>query len=301
MVRAAKVRETRGDRTFLGVIYALLLLILILYVYPMYFVVIASISDPNAVWNGQVTLYPAGFSLEGYEYLLAYREIWIGYLNTIFYTAGGLFFNLTMTMTAAYALSRREFMLRGAIMKLVLFTMFFSGGLIPEYLLIQGLHLLDTRWVLLISGAVSAYNLFIARTYLLNSIPEELHEAAFIDGCSETKYFLRIALPLSGALLGVLSLYYGASHWNAYFGAMIWIKDRSKYPLQLILREILNVATSSSLYEGGGSEAEMARLMRIAEVTKYCAIIVASVPAIIAYPFVQKSFVKGVMVGSIKG
>lgn len=299
--RKGRIQESRSDRIYSAVVYAVLSLLAIIYIYPLYFVVIASISDPNAIWNGQVLFWPVDVSLEGYRELIKYRELWVGYANTILYTFGGIAINLALTLTAAYALSRREMMLRGVILKVFTFTMFFSGGLIPTFLLVKNLGMLNTRWSILLPGAVSVYNLMITRTYMMRSIPEELHEAAVIDGCSETRYLLRIVLPLSTAIIGVIALYYGAGHWNAYFGAMIYLTDRTKFPLQLILREIINVTTSSQMFEMAGSEAELARQMRVAEVIKYCSIIVASVPALIAYPFVQKSFVKGVMVGSIKG
>ncbi|MDD6884738.1 MAG: carbohydrate ABC transporter permease [Eubacteriales bacterium] len=295
------IRETRADRMFRLVVYALLAVLLIAYVYPLYFVVIASISDPNAVYNGEVLFLPAQMTLEGYEEIFHYGELWIGYLNSIFYTVAGVFINISVTMMAAYALSRKEMMLRGVILKLFMFTMFFGGGLIPTYLLVKSLGLLDSRWVLLLNGAVSVYNLIITRTFLVSTLPEELHEAATMDGCRETRYLISVVLPLSGAIIGVNALYYGAGHWNSYFSAMIYLTNRSKFPLQLILREILNATTSSNVFEAAGSEAEKARQMRVAEVIKYCSIIVSSIPLLVAYPFVQKSFVKGVMIGSIKG
>ena len=295
------IRETRADRMFRLVVYALLAVLLIAYVYPLYFVVIASISDPNAVYNGEVLFLPAQMTLEGYEEIFHYGELWIGYLNSIFYTVAGVFINIRVTMMAAYALSRKEMMLRGVILKLFMFTMFFGGGLIPTYLLVKSLGLLDSRWVLLLNGAVSVYNLIITRTFLVSTLPEELHEAATMDGCRETRYLISVVLPLSGAIIGVNALYYGAGHWNSYFSAMIYLTNRSKFPLQLILREILNATTSSNVFEAAGSEAEKARQMRVAEVIKYCSIIVSSIPLLVAYPFVQKSFVKGVMIGSIKG
>ena len=299
--KSMAIQETRADRVFRTVVYAILGVLLVVYVYPLYFVVIASISDPNAVYNGEVLFYPAQITMEGYEEIFQYRELWVGYLNSVFYTVVGVLINITLTMMAAYALSRREMMLRGAILKLFMFTMFFGGGMIPSYLLVKNLGLLDTRWVLLLNGAVSVYNLIITRTYLISTLPEELHEAAIMDGCRETRYLISVVLQLSGAIIGVNALYYGAGHWNSYFSAMICLTDRSKYPLQLILREILNATTSSSVFEAAGSEAEKARQMRVAEVIKYCSIIVSSIPLLVAYPFVQKSFVKGVMIGSIKG
>lgn len=298
---SSAIQETRIDRNLRTVIYVLLGVLLVVYVYPIYFVLIASVSDPNAIYNGEVLFYPTKITLEGYDEIFHYGELWLGYLNSIFYTGAGVVINIALTMMAAYALSRKEMMLRGLILKLFMFTMFFGGGLIPSYLLVKNLGLLDSRWVLLVNGAVSVYNLIITRTFLVSSMPEELHEAAMIDGCRETRYLISVVIPLSGAIIGVNALYYGAGHWNAYFNAMIYLTDRSKFPLQLILREILNAATSSNVFEAAGSEAEKARQMRVAEVIKYCSIIVSSIPLLIAYPFVQKSFVKGVMIGSIKG
>lgn len=298
---SSAIQETRIDRNLRTVIYVLLGVLLVVYVYPIYFVLIASVSDPNAIYNGEVLFYPTKITLEGYDEIFHYGELWLGYLNSIFYTGAGVVINIALTMMAAYALSRKEMMLQGLILKLFMFTMFFGGGLIPSYLLVKSLGLLDSRWVLLVNGAVSVYNLIITRTFLVSSMPEELHEAAMIDGCRETRYLISVVIPLSGAIIGVNALYYGAGHWNAYFNAMIYLTDRSKFPLQLILREILNAATSSNVFEAAGSEAEKARQMRVAEVIKYCSIIVSSIPLLIAYPFVQKSFVKGVMIGSIKG
>ena len=299
--QSIRIQETRADHVVRSCIYILLALILLVYIYPLYFLVIASFSDPNAVYNGEVTFLPARITLEGYDEIFHYGELWIGYLNSIFYTLTGTVINIVITFMAAYALSRREMMLRGVILKLFMFTMFFGGGLIPSFILNKNLGLLNTRWVLLINGAVSVYNLIITRTFLVSTLPEELHEAAVIDGCRETRYMISIAVPLSGAVIGVNALYYGAGHWNAYFGAMIYLTDRGKFPLQLILREILNAANSSSVFEAAGSEAEKARQMRVAEVIKYCSIIISSAPLLAAYPFVQKSFVKGVMIGSVKG
>lgn len=296
-----RVRETRSDRIIRVAIYAILAVVLVAYIYPLYFVVIASFSDPNAIYNGEVLLLPKQVTVEGYEEILRYKELWIGYLNSIYYTVGGTMINIVVTMMTAYALSRREFMIRGVLMKLFMFTMFFSGGMIPQFLLLKDLNLLNTRIVLWLTSILSVQNLLITRTFLVSSIPEELHEAANIDGCSEIRYLISIVVPLSGAVIGVNALYYGTTHWNAYFGAMIWITDRDKFPLQLFLREILNATSSSSMFEAAGTEAEKARQMRVAEVIKYCSIIVASVPMLILYPFVQKFFVKGVMIGSVKG
>ena len=197
--KSMAIQETRADRVFRTVVYAILGVLLVVYVYPLYFVVIASISDPNAVYNGEVLFYPAQITMEGYEEIFQYRELWVGYLNSVFYTVVGVLINITLTMMAAYALSRREMMLRGAILKLFMFTMFFGGGMIPSYLLVKNLGLLDTRWVLLLNGAVSVYNLIITRTYLISTLPEELHEAAIMDGAGKpaisSPWFCRYRVP----------------------------------------------------------------------------------------------------------
>jgi putative aldouronate transport system permease protein len=294
-----KVGETREDRILNRVNVILLSVLLVLYIYPIYFIIIASLSDPSSIWNGEVTIVPVNFSLEGYNEILHNLELWRGYLNSIFYTAVGVAVNLFFTLTAAYVLACREFMPRNVIMKFFTFTMFFSGGLIPSFLLVQSLGLLNSMWALILPGAASVYNIIITRTFFMTSIPYDLKEAALLDGCGHTRYFISIVLPLSSAIISVIALYYGVGHWNAYFGAMIYLSDRAKFPLQLILREILLKATA--MFESAGSEAEIARQMRLAEVVKYCSILVASVPAMVAYPFVQRFFVKGVMIGSIKG
>ena len=281
------------------VVYALLAVLLIAYVYPLYFVVIASISDPNAVYNGEVLFLPAQMTLEGYEEIFHYGELWIGYLNSIFYTVAGVFINISVTMMAAYALSRKEMMLRGVILKLFMFTMFFGGGLIPTYLLVKSLGLLDSRWVLLLNGAVSVYNLIITRTFLVSTLPEELHEAATMDGCRETRYLISVVLPLSGAIIGVNALYYGAGHWNSYFSALIYIRDKQLQPLQLILRSIL-LSTRVSLNEFEDPDLLEGKI-GLEFLVKFALIVVSSAPIMCLYPFVQKFFAKGVMLGSVKG
>ena len=298
-MQTSKVGDTHEDRILNGVNTILLSALLLLYIYPIYFIVIASLSDPNSIWNGEVTFVPVNFSLEGYTEILKNAELWRGYLNSIFYTAVGVAVNLFFTLTAAYVLACREFMLRGFMMKIFTFTMFFSGGLIPSFLLVQNIGLMNSMWALILPGAASVYNIIITRTFFMSSIPYELKEAALLDGCGHTHYFILIVLPLSTAIISVIALYYGVGHWNAWFGAMIYLRDRTRFPLQLILREI--ILRSTSMFESAGSEAEIARQMRLAEVVKYCSILIASIPPMLAYPFVQKFFVKGVMIGSIKG
>lgn len=288
-----------SDKYFDFVNVVLTVLLMIVFVYPLYFVIIASFSDTNAIWNGEVVLYPVRPSLDGYKEIIKYTEIWLGYLNSIIYTTVGVIVNLFITITAAYALSRKEFMLRGIIMKIFIFTMFFGGGLIPTYLLIRNLGLLDSMWVLILPGAASVTNIIITRTFFQSTISDELKDAAFLDGCTNIGFLIRIVLPLSKAIIAVMALYYGVGHWNSYFGAMIYLNTRAKYPLQLIVREIL--LRTSTAFEAVGDEERIALQMRLGELIKYCAIIISSLPALLIYPFVQKSFIKGVMIGSIKG
>ncbi len=283
-------------------LYILAVLILIVTVYPLYFVVIASISEPHLVSTGQVFFTPKGITMEGYQKVLNDAEIWTGYRNTIFYTVFGTVLNLVVTLPAAYALSCKKLAGRKFFTMLVLFTMFFSGGMIPTYILVQGLHLTDTIWALILPCAASAYNIVVARTYFENSIPGELEEAAAIDGCSNFQLFFSIILPLSAPIVAVMTLFYGISHWNSYFDGMIYLSDRELYPLQVILREILSVAqTAASQTMSAEDAVTMAEQARIADLVKYVIMIVATAPVMLIYPFVQKYFVKGIMIGSVKG
>lgn len=278
------------------------LLVLLITVYPLYFVVIASVSEPHLVSTGNVFFVPKGITWEGYHKVLNDLEIWIGYRNTIFYTVFGTVVNLAITLPAAYALSRKRLEGRKLFTMIILFTMFFSGGMIPTYILVKGLHLTDTVWALILPCAASAYNIVVARTYFENSIPIELEEAATIDGCSNFKVFFRIVLPLAAPIVAVMTLFYGISHWNSYFDGMIYLSDRKLFPLQVILREILSVAqTASSQTMSAEDAVTMAEQARIADLVKYVIMIVATAPVMLIYPFVQKYFVKGVMIGSVKG
>lgn len=293
------------DRLFVTLNSLILAVIFLVTLYPMIFVLSASISDPQAVSAGKMVLFPVGFTLHGYQHLLKYSEIWIGYANAIFYTVVGTVMDVAVTIPAAYALSRRDMRGRNIIMGLFLFTMYFSGGLIPGYLNVQSLGLLNTRAIMLISGLLSVYNLIVSRTFFANSIPWELHEAAQIDGASDIKTFSSIVLPLSKPIMAVMALYYGVGHWNTYFNAMIYLKDRAKFPLQLFLREILlqSKAASSALMSTADAEAVKALLAQqdTANLLKYAVIVVSTIPMLIIYPFIQKYFAKGVMIGSIKG
>ncbi|TMV53103.1 carbohydrate ABC transporter permease [Paenibacillus mesophilus] len=275
---------------------ALLTVLLIVVLYPLYFILIASVSDPLDVNGGGVRLFPVGLTTEGYRSILGSGAIWRGYGNTLLYMTVGTAVNVAVTVMGAYPLSRKELLGRNAVMMLITFTMFFSGGLVPTYLLVKSLGLLNSMWAVILPGAVSVWNLIIARTFFQHSIPEELREAAITDGCTDLRFFALVALPLSKAIVAVLVLFYAVGHWNSFFGALIYFRDDSKYPLQLILRNMLirgDVQETLNMELGAGGSA--------ADSIKYAAIVVASVPMLALYPFVQKYFVKGVMLGSLKG
>jgi putative aldouronate transport system permease protein len=271
---------------------------LLLVLYPMYFILIASISSPDLVNTGAITFVPRGITFEGYERVLREPNIWQGYRNTILYTVVGTTINVTLTMTAGYALSRKELAGRSMILRLIVFTMLFSGGLIPTYLIVKGLKMTNTIWAMVIPSAVSAWNLVIARTYMQESIPQELLEASLMDGCSYTRFFASVVLPLSGALIAVLTLFYSVAHWNSFFAGLIYLQDYAKYPLQLILRDILLAYKSTGAADDAKTLSEM---QRIADLMKYALIFVASFPVMVLYPFLQRYFVKGIMIGAIKG
>ncbi|MNH94805.1 L-arabinose transport system permease protein AraQ [compost metagenome] len=289
--------RTSSDKIFDRLNIFFLSIAMIAVLYPLYFVAIASVSDPNAINGGRVWLFPEQFTLEGYRNIIRTDAIWIGYRNTLLYMSVGTLINVVMTLTGAYPLSRKEFYGRNVFMMMITFTMFFSGGLIPTYLLIKKLHLIHTMWALVLPGAISVWNLIVTRTFFQHMIPGELRDAAAIDGCSDFGFFIRIVLPLSKAITAVMVLFYGVSHWNAFFGALIYLNDERMYPLQLILRNILlQNEVQETLNLGQGGEAR-----NMAETIKYGVIIVGSLPVLILYPFVQKYFAKGVMIGSLKG
>lgn len=296
-----KIRMSRTDRLLHAAIVLVLALIVLVTVYPIYFVLIASVSDSSAVSNGQVWLIPKGFYLEGYRRIFAYADLWRGYLNTLLYTASGTALSLVVTISGAYVMSRRECMLNGPLMVYFTIPMFFSGGLIPTYLLIHSLGLLNNPLVLILPGCFGIYNMIIARTFFQSSIAGELRDAAFIDGCSEIGFFLRIALPLSKAIISVIGLYVAVAIWNDYFSALIYITDRRYNPLQLILREILISNSFDTRSAGGGITNSAIEQQRLRDLVKYCVMVVSTLPVICIYPFIQKYFEKGVMIGSIKG
>lgn len=303
-VKLASVKERSKVHLFDFVNYALMAVVLIIMLYPLYFVLIASFSDPYAVSKGQISFYPIGFTFEGYQNILASRQIWIGYRNSILYTLFGTLFNLILTIPSAYVLSKRTLPGRKFFNWFFLFTMYFSGGLIPTYLLIRDLELIDTPWVLIVLGGVSVYNLIVARVYFSANIPEEIYEAAKIDGASDFTMFFRIALPLSAPIIAILSLYYGVGRWNSYFDALMYTSSIVLQPLQIILRNILILNETSLLTIDVMSDAQIelaARRAYMAQSMKYSLVFISSAPLLIAYPFIQKHFVKGVMIGSLKG
>ncbi len=296
----SNIRLSADDRLYYIFNDLFLFLALLVVSYPIIYVFAAAFSDKNAVVTGRVVLWPVDFSIEGFKTVFGYHAIMQGYLNTIFYTVVGTTINVTMTMLAAYPLTRKGDMPgRNLVMGLFTFTMIFGGGLIPTYMLMQNLNFIDKRVVLLIPNAMGIFHLIIARTFLSTSIPNELYEAATIDGCSHFKYLTKIVLPLSKPLMAVLVLFYAVGHWNSFFDAFIYLKRASLYPLQLILRDILIVNTIDPTMITDPETME--KKVGMAELLKYALIVVATAPFLAVYPFVQKHFVKGMLVGSVKG
>ncbi|MFQ9635627.1 MAG: carbohydrate ABC transporter permease [Eisenbergiella sp.] len=293
-----KRRSIVSDRTIRILVIVVLLLITGIILYPLYFVLIASISDPNYVNAGKVLLLPRAITFDGYKRVFSYTQIWRAYLNTIIYLILGTFISTFMTLSAGYALSRKDLKFRSFIMVIFTLTMFFNGGMIPRYLLVKNLGLTDTIWCMVLPNAVSIWNLIIARTFFSSSLPVDLLEAAKIDGCNDIKFFFKIALPLSSALTMVMVLFYGVGIWNSYFDAMIFLKSQKLQPLQLIMRDILIVNRTSNQMISDVSE-QVAR-QKAGELLKYVIIIISSAPLLIVYPFLQKYFESGIMVGAIK-
>ncbi len=294
-------RLSTGDKVFYFFVDAAMLIVLLLVVLPMMNVISSSLSDPNAVMQGRVFLLPEGFSLAGYKAVLKDTRILTGYLNAILYTGATSFFGVIVTVLAAYPLSRKDFAGKNIFMMLFTFTMLFSGGLIPSYLLIRDLGLIDNRLSLILPGLVNVYNIIITRTFFQTSIPDDLLDAAKIDGCGNTRFFVRIAIPLSKSILAVVALYFIVANWNAWFKAYLYLNDKSKFPLQLVIKEIL-FANSTSAAEGASAASnEGVKMDALSEIIKYSSIMVSCIPLWCIYPFVQKYFVKGVMIGSIKG
>jgi putative aldouronate transport system permease protein len=298
-------KRNTSDLMFNIIVYGICILVFLIVAYPLYFIVIASISNSNLVSTGQVVLFPKGISLYGYKEIFQDSRIWIGYRNTIIYSFGGTLVNLLFTLPAAYVLSRRDFRAKRPIMFFFVFTMFFNGGLIPTYLTMKQLHMIDTMWVFIFNPlTVNVFNLIITRTFFETSIPHELYESAQLDGCTHFTYFTKIVLPLSKAIVAVVGLYYLVFHWNDFFTGLIYINSDNLEPLQNVLNQILlaNDAFSQGAGAGGsGGGVSTGYAQQFADQIKYGVIIVSTLPVLIVYPFIQKYFEKGVMIGSIKG
>lgn len=297
-VRTNKVKKSKEDKIFDFILYGIAAILIVVALYPMYFIVIASVSNPNLVSNGEILFLPKGINFKAYEQLASYSQLWTGYKNTIFYVIVGTIFTLVVNIPAAYALSRKKLYGRKALTIFYLIPMFFTGGLIPTYLAVQQFHLLDTFWVMVLPFSVVTYYIIVGRTFFANSIPEELWEAAQLDGCGYMGFFFRIVLPLSKAVIAVIALWAAVGQWNSYFNALIYLRNPELQPLQIILRNILiSNQTISSMTTG----AAAAEAKQMADLIKYAVIVVSSAPIMCLYPFVQKHFNQGVMLGSLKG
>ena len=294
----AQIQESLGDRIFLGSVYFFLLVILVTVLYPLIYVISSSLSSPLAVSSGRVWLWPVDFSLRGYQVALRNPQIITGYANSLYYTFFGTLLSVALTILVAYPLSRRTLFGRTAIMLFITFTMIFSGGLIPTYLVVKQLGMLNTRWALLIPQAVAAWQVIIARTFFQVNIPDELAEAAELDGCSDLRFLWSVVLPLSKPIIAVLVLMYAVGQWNAYFDALLYLKSADLQPLQLVLRSILILNTTTS---GSMEASTMIERQQMADLLKYSLIVVGSLPVLILYPFAQRYFVRGMLIGSIKG
>ncbi len=295
------INRSYSDKIFDVVNTTIMIVLLFIFAWPLWFVFIASFSDPNEVWLGNVVLWPKGFTMESYKALWEYKSIWTGYANTIFYTVIGTVFNLIMTVCAAYPLSRTDFVPRKFFQWMFMFTMYFGGGLIPTYLVVSELGIVNTRWAMIIPGAMSVYNMLVVRNYFMNSIPPSLQEAATLDGANSVQYLLKIVLPLSKPVIAVIALYYAVGHWNDFYTALVYLYDEKLLPLQTFLRDMLMSSKMTMNNLSGMDPETVARKMRIAQTLKYSAIIVSTVPVLCIYPFIQKYFVKGVMIGAVKG
>ena len=302
-MKTKPVKRCREDVIFDTVIFIILTLILFVVAYPLSWVIISSFSDPTAVSAGKVLLRPIGFTLKGYAEVFKNSQVMRGFFNSIVITFVGVCVNLAVTLPTAYALSRDNFSGKKPITIFYMITMFFGGGMIPTYLVVKNMQLLNTIWALVLPGCLSVYNMIVARTFFKSNISEELYEAGEIDGCTQSRFFFQIALPLSKAIIAIMVLYYGVGHWNSYFSALLYISDQDKYPLQLVLRNILitNQTALSQTATTAAARAALQEQQQLIDVMKYSLIIISSVPVLIMYPLVQKHFVKGVMIGSVKG
>lgn len=296
MVQRKGIRNTRSDQLFDVVIYILGIFLLLLCLYPIWFVLIASVSEPAQVGSGNVILWPGGFQLNGYRELLGNNRVWLGYRNTIFYTVIGTLIILAVNIPAGYALSCKKLVGSGWFVLFFMVPMFFSGGLIPTYMLVNSLGMVDSVWAMFLPGCVIAHYMIVARTFFSTTIPADLREAAELDGCGDFRYFFQIVLPLSKAIIAVLALWSAVAIWNSYYNALVYLRSEDKQPLQIFLRNIL--ISNQSMSKSDGSALEQ---LNRKEMLKYCLIVVSSAPIVGLYPFVQKYFNQGVMVGAVKG
>ena len=293
-----KVKDSFGDRVFNAIIYVVLTILMLIVLYPLWLVVINSFSDANAVSLGQVTIIPVGFNLDAYKETFQYDNVISGYLNSLYYTVVGTVISLLLTIPVAYTLSKQNLKGRGFLMMVFTFVMYFSGGLIPEYIMIRNLGLMNTRAVVLLVGGLSVYNMIVARSFFESGVPRELEEAAEIDGCNQLQTFIRIVLPLSKAMLGVITLYYAVARWNSFTPSLYYQPMAPQFhSLQMVLRDLIIRAQNAVTMQGEDAIYYAELLNKI----KYSVIVVASVPMLVIFPFVQKYFDKGVMLGSVKG
>ena len=305
LAKNAKTNRIRqnsvADRVYLAITEVILWFMLIVILVPLIYVLSSSFSSPEAVGNGRVFLWPVDFSLKGYEAVFTTPKVWLGFRNSVFYTVAGTTINIAVTMLAAYPLSRRDLKGRGFVTALFTFTMLFSGGMIPTYLLVRDLKMIDTVWAMLLPGAMSVYNVIIARTYIQSSIPFELYESASLDGCTDDRYLIRIVLPLTKPIIAVLVLWYAVGHWNQYFNAMIYLRNPNLLPLQIVLRNFLIVEDMNGAAIANMTMEEYMDTLYLKNLYQYSLIVVASAPVMLLYPFIQKHFVSGIMLGSLKG
>lgn len=293
-----KVKMGTGDKIFTTVNVIIMIFVCLIIVYPLYYVVLASITDPVIVSSGKLLLYPESVYLEGYKTTLGYKPLWIGYWNTIRYTVVGTIVSLICTIPAGYALSRKDLFGRKPIMFLFTFTMFFSGGIVPLFLTVKNLHIYNTIWAMVLPVAVSAYNLIVCRSFFESGVPDELLEAAQLDGGSDFGFFFRIAIPISSTIIAVMTLFYATAMWNQFFNALMFLQDEDMMPLQVILRNLVLMNQSNQM---GSSAAEAVMKQKLADQLKYCVVVVSAFPLLCVYPFVQKYFAKGVTIGAVKG
>ena len=288
-----------SDKIFDVVNMLLMVVLVVVFAWPLWFVLISSFSDPFEVTMGNVLLFPKGLTLDSYKAMMKYSQILTGYANSLYYTVVGTGINMVLSICCAYPISRKDFPLRKPLLLMFLFTMYFSGGMIPTYLVVKQVGILNTRWAMMLPGAISVYNCLVMRNYFMNSIPGELEEAAVLDGANAAQYLQKVVLPLSKPVLAVIGLYYAVGHWNAYYAALLYLQDLDLYPLQSILRNIMSA--TQMINDPSLSAEEIDAMVRLEMTMKYSVIVAAAFPMLCLYPFIQKYFVNGVMVGAVKG